>query len=66
MRPWGYLRTTGYNIIRLESAAKRIGHISLGVKLAGKPGTGDPYAGFGEAGAGNGLYEYRASPRPYL
>jgi hypothetical protein len=24
------------------------------MKLAGKPGTGDPYAGFDEAGAGNG------------
>jgi len=26
---------------------------------------GKPYAGFDEAGAGNGLSEYRASPRPY-
>ena len=24
------------------------------MKLAGKPGTGEPYAGFDEAGAGNG------------
>jgi hypothetical protein len=24
------------------------------MKLTGKPGTGDPYAGFEEAGAGNG------------
>jgi len=26
------------------------------MKLAGKPGTGKPYAGFDEAGAGNGLW----------
>jgi len=25
------------------------------MKLTGKPGTGKPYAGFDEAGAGNGL-----------
>ena len=27
---------------------------------------GKPYAGFDEAGAGNGLIGHRASPRPYL
>ena len=54
MRPLGYLMTTGYSIIRLESTTNRIGLISLSMKLAGKPGTGKPYAGFGEAGAGNG------------
>ncbi len=27
---------------------------------------GKPYAGFDEAGAGKGLTEYLASPRPYL
>ncbi len=26
------------------------------MKLTGKPGPGDPYAGFDEAGAGNGLW----------
>jgi len=35
------------------------------MKLTGKPGTGKTYAGFDEAGAGNGLWEYRASPGPY-
>jgi len=27
------------------------------MKLTGKPGTGKPYAGFDEAGAGNGLWD---------
>jgi hypothetical protein len=36
------------------------------MKLAGKPGTGKPYAGFDEAGVGNGLQKHRANPRPYL
>jgi hypothetical protein len=30
------------------------------MKLTGKPGTGKPYAGFDEAGAGNGLKESTA------
>ena len=57
---------TGSGTITLESAASLIGLITLAVKLAGKPGTGKPYAGFDEAGVGNGLPEYRANPRPYL
>jgi hypothetical protein len=36
------------------------------MKLAGKPGAGKLHAGFDVAGAGNGLSEHRASPRPYL
>jgi hypothetical protein len=56
---------TGFGTIRLESAASAIGLITLAVKLAGKPGTGKPYAGFDEAGVGNGLPEYRANLRPY-
>ncbi len=54
--PWGYLIITGYNIVGLESTAILIGHISHEVKFAGKPGRGEPYAGFDEAGAGNGLW----------
>ncbi|KUO51853.1 MAG: hypothetical protein APF76_15005 [Desulfitibacter sp. BRH_c19] len=34
--------------------------------VVGKPGAGEPHAGFEVAGAGNGLYKYRARPRPYL
>ena len=45
--------TTGLSTMRLESAARLIGYINLQVKLAGKPGTGKPYAGFDVAGAGN-------------
>jgi len=52
-RPWGYLRTTGSNSTGPESTASAIGLINLQVKLAGKPGTGKPYAGFDEAGGGN-------------
>jgi hypothetical protein len=33
----------------------RIGHISLGMKQAGKPSAGKPHAGFDVAGAGNQL-----------
>jgi len=33
------------------------------MKLTGKPGTGNPYAGFDEAGAGNGLIP-RPAPGP--
>ena len=29
------------------------GHITLGVKLTGQPGEGNPHAGLDEAGAGN-------------
>jgi hypothetical protein len=53
--PWGYLKTTGYNTTGPESTASSIGLINLQVKLAGKPGTGKPYAGFDVAGVGNGL-----------
>ena len=52
-RPWGYSRTTGFNGTRPESTASAIGLITLQEKLAGKPGTGKPYAGFDVAGAGN-------------
>ena len=52
-RPWGYSTTTGSNNTRFESTAGAIGFINLQVKLAGKPGTGKPYAGFDEAGVGN-------------
>ena len=58
--------TMGYGIAGPESATSPIGPINLQTKLAGKPGTGKPYAGFDEAGAGDGPYGYRASPRPYL
>ena len=54
-RLWGYSMTTGYNITGPESTASLIGLINLQVKLAGKPGTGKPYAGFDVAGVGNGL-----------
>ena len=52
-RPWGYSTTTGSNSTRLESTASAIGLINLPVKLARKPGTGKPYAGFDVAGVGN-------------
>ena len=52
-RPWGYSTTTGSNSTRLESTARAIGFINLPEKLVRKPGTGKPYAGFGEAGVGN-------------
>ena len=52
-RPWGYSKTTRSNTSRLESTASAIGFINLPEKLAGKPGTGKPYAGFDEAGVGN-------------
>ena len=44
---------TGFCIIRLESAARRIGHIDLWVKLAGKRSAGNLHAAFDEAGTGN-------------
>ena len=50
---------------RAESAPSAIGPITLGVKQAGKRSAGNPHAAFDVAGAGNGLVEYRASPRPY-
>ncbi|MGD0626699.1 MAG: hypothetical protein ABSB32_18575 [Thermodesulfobacteriota bacterium] len=34
------------------------------MKLTGKPGTGKPYAGFDEAGAGNGLWGTAPVPHP--
>ena len=52
-RLWDYSRTTGCNGIGPESTASAIGFITLQEKLAGKPGTGKPYAGFDVAGAGN-------------
>jgi len=52
-RPWGYSRTTGSNRTGPESTASTIGLINLQVKLARKPGTGKPYAGFDVAGVGN-------------
>ena len=52
-RSWGYLMTTGCNGTGSESAASAIGFITLQEKLARKPGTGNPYAGFDEAGVGN-------------
>jgi len=52
-RPRGYSTTTGSNSTRLESTASAIGFINLPEKLARKPGTGKPYAGFDVAGAGN-------------
>lgn len=39
--------------------------ITLGVKSTRKSSMGESYAGFDEVGAGNGLTEYRAGPRPY-
>ena len=52
-RPWGYSKTTGSNSTGPESTASAIGFITLQEKLAGKPGTGKPYAGFDEARVGN-------------
>jgi len=52
-RPWDYSKTTGSNTTGPESTASAIGFITLQEKLAGKPGTGKPYAGFDVAGAGN-------------
>ena len=39
---------------RPESRASAIGSIAEGVKPTGKPGAGNPHAGFDEAGTGNG------------
>jgi hypothetical protein len=52
----------GYNTTRLESTASAIGSVNLPEKLARKPGTGKPYAGFDEAGVGN--VTKRAGLRP--
>ena len=60
-----YLTIIESSIIRLESAAGLIGPINLQKKLTGKRSAGKPHAAFDEAGAGNGLIEYRASSRPY-
>src|SRR3954452_9559134 len=38
-----------------ESVADVRGPITLGTKRTGKPGAGEPHAGFDEAGAGDGL-----------
>jgi hypothetical protein len=45
--------TTRLNIIMSESAANKIGQISLKKKLTGKRSAGKPHAAFDEAGAGN-------------
>jgi hypothetical protein len=60
-----YLTIIESTIIRPESAAGLIGLINLQKKLTGKRSAGKPHAAFDEAGAGNGLIEYRASLRPY-
>jgi len=51
--------------VHAESARRLIGRITLVAKLPGKRRTGNPFAPFEVAGAGNGLVRgYRASPRP--
>lgn len=52
----------------LESTAIPIGRINLLMKLTRKPSSGNPNAGFDEAGAGNvlKLFQWRASSRPYF
>jgi len=40
---------------RPKPKTSRIGHISFGMKQAGKPSAGNPHAGFDVAGAGNRL-----------
>jgi len=58
--------TTGCNTRSVsESAPSPIGRITLGTKPAGERRTGDLYAPFERAGAGDGRFAYRASPRPY-
>ena len=48
------ITTMQFDIIGPESAASPIGLINLEMKLTGKPGAGNPHAGFDEAGTGNG------------
>jgi len=58
--------TTGCNVWSWpESRPSAIGRITLDAKLAGERRTGNPYAPFERAGAGDGHFVYRASPRPY-
>jgi len=58
--------TTGCNTRSVsESAPSPIGRITLGTKPAGERRTGNLYAPFERAGAGDGRFAYRASPRPY-
>ena len=66
MQLWDCLMIMEFDITGPESAAGLIGPINLQKKLTGKRSAGKPHAAFDEAGAGNGLIEYRASPRPYL
>jgi acyl-CoA synthetase (AMP-forming)/AMP-acid ligase II len=58
--------TTGCNTRSVsERAPSPIGRITLGTKPAGERRTGNLYAPFERAGAGDGRFAYRASPRPY-
>ena len=57
----GLFNDYGVRIIKPESAASWIGLITLEMKITGKRSAGNPHAAFDEAGAGNGLHEYRAS-----
>ena len=66
IRPLGSSRTTGCNTRSVsERAPSPIGRITLGTKPAGERRTGNLYAPFERAGAGDGRFAYRASPRPY-
>jgi hypothetical protein len=59
--------TTGCNTRSVsERAPSPIGRITLGTKPAGERRTGNLYAPFERAGAGDGRFAYRASPRPYM
>jgi hypothetical protein len=56
MRSSGSFRSTGYSMWSTPERARRpIGRITLDAKLAGKRRTGNPFAPFDEAGAGDGL-----------
>ena len=48
------ITTMQFDITGPESAASPIGLINLEMKPTGKPGAGNPHAGFDEAGTGNG------------
>ena len=65
---WVFTMTTRLGTTMLESAASMIGQISFWVKLTRKRSAGNPHAAFDVAGAGNvlKLFQWRASPRPYL
>ncbi len=59
--------TTGCSIRSgLESAPSAIGRITIDAKPEGERRTGNLSAPFERAGAGNGRFVYRTSPRPYL